>query len=227
MTSFTQKNATHVFVVDHYRHCLKVLNRETDQLTTFAGTCVTSGYAEGGVGKGRLNRPWGVVVDARNPNRLLVTDELNRALRFVDLHNGHLGTESRDGFFHPKSLLFAGNELLVTNYNNILKVSWSNGRVNSVQLTGTKKQGDRLGAFNQASFGAIMKLEKFSNNKYLIADYGNRKLKLLDMEKRTVGAVCFKDQTIECNFPDNPLSILSMSETLYVGTKTEIHKLTG
>jgi len=80
-TGFTQINETNVAVAAYSHHCIKMLNRVDGSMLTLAGTCDTPGYVEGGVGTGRLNYPHSIVIDAQNPNKLLVTDQYNHALR--------------------------------------------------------------------------------------------------------------------------------------------------
>lgn len=230
ITSFTQGETTLVYIVDHYRHCIKKFNRKKSKLRTLAGTCATSGYAEGTVGVGRLNRPWGVVIDIRNPDKLLVTDRNNYALRSVDVKTGKLSTVIRlHGLFLPNSLVWAGNDLLVTNYFSISRVSWlTNNQVRNTHLVGTTTSGHKLGSFNTAQFSSIVQIAKLEEGKYMVADYGSKRLKLLDMNKRVVGLVCIRESVTEsCELSESPLSMLSVGETLYVGTDTRIYELKG
>ncbi|KAF6023475.1 hypothetical protein EB796_018207 [Bugula neritina] len=92
VTGFAQVNTTHAFIVDNQKHCIRVINRENNQLRDFAGTCGTSGYAEGRPGEGRFHKPWGIIADVRDPDRLLVADKSNHAIRSVNLISGEVGT---------------------------------------------------------------------------------------------------------------------------------------
>jgi len=222
-TGFIQLNTTHVVLVDHISHCIKLLNREDNNIRVMAGSCGTSGNKEGGVGVGQLFNPGEVQIDIRNPEKLIVIDELNQALRSVDMKTGELSTVINTGFNQPLGLLWAGRQLLVANYDNyISRVSWSsNGIVSNTLLAGsTTSSGDVIGSFDIARFFSPYDIEEVTDNLYLVADYNNKKLKLMDMKKRIVGPVCFKgeDPCIESSLlPERPQSLSNVGGAIYVG----------
>ncbi|KAF6023476.1 hypothetical protein EB796_018208 [Bugula neritina] len=93
-------------------------------------------------------------------------------------------------------------------------------------MTGTGRKGDTFGRFNVAQFGTLTDAERVRENQYIVADFENRKLKILDMINGIVSPVCFRGRTIECTFPHQPISMLNLGNTLYVGTQKCIHRLT-
>jgi len=229
---FTQLNTTHVVLADYISHCIKLLNREDDNIKVMAGSCGTDGYKEGGVGVGQLYFPWGVQIDVRNPGKLLVTDHSNNALRSVDMKTGELSTVINTGFNYPSGLLWAGRQLLVASAHYISQVSWSsNGTVSNTLLAGsTTSYGDVIGSFDNAKFTNPYDIEEVTDNLYLVADLGNRKLKLMDMKKRIVGPVCFKGEdscTESSLLPAGPYSLLNVGGAIYVGMYKNIYKLSG
>jgi len=232
VTGFTQLNTTHVVLVDRTSHCIKLLNREDNNIKVMAGSCGTFGYKEGGVGVGQLSYPYGVQIDVRNPGKLLVTDQSNNAIRSVDMKTGELSTVINTGFRYPGGLQWAGRQLLVVNwYQYISQVSWSsNGTVSNTLLAGSTSRGDVIGSFDNARFYNPYDIEEVTDNLYLVADLNNKKLKLMDMKKRIVGPVCFKGEdpcTKSSLFPDRPFSLLNVGGAIYVGTKKNIYKLSG
>jgi len=232
ITGFKQVNKTHVAVVAHSLHCIKMLNRVDNSLRTLAGTCDSEGYVEGGVGTGRLHWPHSVEIDVRNPNRLLVTDYFNQALRSVDLHTGELSTIINSGFRYPKYVVWADNKLLVINTNYIFQVSWvDNGSVRNIKLAGSSSDGYVDRSFNTFRFGFLQGIARVGYNMYLVADYGNKVLRLLDLNSKQVGPVCFDGETSCTNssqLPDYPYSILIVGEDVYVGMLSKgIYKLSG
>jgi len=229
---FTQLNTTHVVLADHNSHCIKLLNREDNNINVMAGSCGTRGYKEGGVGVGQLYSPWGVEINVRNPGKLLVTDNDNNALRAVDMKTGELSTVINTGFNHPSGFLWAGRQLLIVNYHHyISQVSWSsNGTISNTLLAGSTSDGDVIGSFDNATFDLPYGIEKLSGNLYLVADLENKKLKLMDMEKRIVGPVCFKGEdpcTESSLLPGGPAALLNVGGEIYVGMHQKIYKLSG
>jgi len=232
VTGFTQLNTTHVVMVDFNSHCIKLLTRADNNIKVMAGSCGTSGYKEGGVGVGQLHNPYGVQIDVRNPGKLLVTDMHNNALRSVNMKTGELSTVINTGFRYPEGLLWAGRQLLVANLvNYISQVSWfSNGTVSNTLLAGSSSSGDVIGSFNIARFYYPYDIEKVADNLFLVADYKNKKLKLMDMEKRIVGPVCFKGEdpcTESSLLPHGPSALLNVGGAIYVGMDQNVYKLSG
>jgi len=232
VTGFTQLNTTHVVLVDRGSHCIKLLIRENNNIKVMAGSCGTRGYREGGVGVGQLYNPWGVQIDVRNPEKLLVTDESSHALRSVDIKTGELSTVINAGFSDPLGFQWAGRQLLVANYYHyISQVSWSsNGTVSNTLLAGSTSKGDVIGSFDNARFSYPDDIEEVADNLFLVAEAENRKLKLMDMKKRIVGPVCFKGEnpcTESSLLPQGPTALLNVGGAIYVGMYGRIYKLSG
>jgi DNA-binding beta-propeller fold protein YncE len=63
-----------VYIADNANHCIRVVNRTTGNITTFAGTCGASGDAGENVSatSGGLNAPFGVAVDSANGKGKLI-----------------------------------------------------------------------------------------------------------------------------------------------------------
>jgi len=231
ITGFKQVNRTHVAVAAHSQHCIKMLNRVDNSIRTLAGTCGSRGYVEGGVGTGRLYYPYGIEIDVRNPDRLLVTDYFNHALRSVDLHTGELSTVINSGFNYPMYVAWADNKLLVINTNYISQISWgADGSVTNIKLAGSLSRGYVDGSFNTSRFDFPLGITRVGYNMYLVADY-NKVLRLLDLNSKQVGPVCFDGETsctISSQLPDKPWSILTVGEDVYVGMWIKgIYKLSG
>jgi len=232
ITGFKQVNKTHVAVADYSQDCIKMLNRVDNSVRTLAGTCGRWGYVEGGVGTGRLNGPFSVEIDVRNPDRLLVTDRYNHALRSIDLHTGELSTVINSGFNHPRYVVWADNKLLVSNYHYISQVSWgADGSVTNIKLAGSLSYVYVDGSFNTARFYSPLGITRVGYNMYLVADRDNMVLRLLDFNSKQVGPVCFDGETsctISSQLPDYPRSILKVGEDVYVGMSSKgIYKLSG
>jgi len=236
MSSFTQLNRTHVIIVDYENHCLRGLDRERNQTFVLAGECGTSGYVDGPLGVGLLNRPWSVERNIYKPHTLLVTDSYNQALRSVDLNIGVLSTVVRSGLAYPKGMKFTGRELLVANSNHYISfITWSKyGIPEHSVLAGTNRSGNVYGSFNNARFYKPSEIEKIANNMYLLSESGGNSLKFINLNRQVVGPVCFAGEST-CNessvFPNfgsfDSLPLLRVGQDVYAGVNRTIHKLIG
>lgn len=234
VVSFTQINSHHVVFADREAHCIKILSRITGSVETLAGTCGSQGNRDGGIGEGLLRYPYGVVSNIKKPGFLLVTDEGNHALRNIDLFTGEMSTVVHTNIDTPRGTVWDGNNLLVVNYYyHISIVSWSDGAAKTHTLTGDAgRPGDILGKFNAARFRTLFGAVKLRDRVFIVTDYGNKKLKFIDLDKKAVGPVCFKKEDedsdrISCDSPEEPVSVLLAGRSLYLGSKTGIFKMSG
>lgn len=230
---FTQVNKTNVVIVDRNHHCLKMLNREYSSLEVFAGQCgLAGGYIDGDASVGRLRYPWAVIIDARDPSQLLVTDSHNDALRSVNLKTGFLSTITEYGFSAPVGLTWGDNQLMVvSNHHYVSQVSWTvNNTASSTLIAGSLTHGDTLGESSKAKFTFPFEIEKVRDGKYLVTDAFNKKLKMLDMNEKKIGPVCFKGEqccTVGSQFPSHVFSVLKVKEKVYVGLDKDIYRIIG
>ena len=203
-------------------------DREDKSKRVIAGECGVSGYVDGV--SARFTNPWGIEVDERNPGHLLVTDRYNDALRSVDVTSGTVSTVIRTGFNAPAGLTWYNGRLLVVNLHYISEVTWtSDGTATNNILTGNRYIGYRDGDFAVAQFYLPLDIHQWRDGLFLVADYLNKRLRLLDMTKRKVLPVCI-GFTTNCTTSTSlfvyPHSLLISNNTVYVaGAGNGIFKL--
>ena len=219
INDFKQLNSTHVVIVNYDQHCITMFNREDKSTRVLAGECGVSGYVDGV--SARFYYPWGVEVDQRNPGHLLITDQNNGALRAVDVTSGTVSTVIRTGFLVPTGLTWYNGRLLVVNSDYISEVTWKiDGTVTNNILTGSRNRGYRDGAFTGAQFNNPYNIHRWRDDLFLVADYDNKRLRLLDMTKKKVLPVCVGSTTnctTSTSLSTNPRSLLIGNDTVYVG----------
>ena len=229
ITDFRQLNTSSVVVVDRYDHCLKVFNREEKITEVFAGFCRRSGFVDGS--SARFSFPNNLEFDEKNPDRLLITEYGNDALRSVDVTNGIVSTVISTGFRSPTGLAWYNGRLLVSNHDYISEVVWHpNGAITNNKLTTATSEGYRDGDFSIAKFFYPIAITQITPEYFLIADRYNDKLRLLDMAKRKVLPVCHASAascTGGTTVVSRPTSLLISNGTVYVGGSGKIVKLTG
>ena len=233
VTGFKQLNSSHVVFVDYSHHCIKMFNREKKSTSVLAGQCGSGssyyGFVDGA--SARFKYPWGIELDERNPGHAFITDHYNQALRSVDVTSGIVSTVIGTGFNYPRGLIWYNGHLLVCNNGYISRVTWSsNGAVTNSKLTPTTSGGYRDGGFSIAQFNSPHEIQQLRDGIFLIADYGNKKLRLLNMYKKKVLPVCV-GSTTSCttgtSLSTHPYSLLITNETVYVGGSSKILRLTG
>ena len=216
---FRQLNATHVVVVDLHLDCLKIVNRKNKSNKVLAGECGVDGFVDGA--SARFYYPAAIELDKRNPGHLLVADRNNGALRTVDVASGVVSTVRASGFRFPDRLAWHNDRLLVANSYYISEVVWgANGFVTNNRLAGTTNSGYKDGDFPIAKFTGIEDIQQLRDGLFLIADYSNKRLRLLDMFTKKVLPVCI-GVAVGCSTGTSlsfyPQSLMIYNERLYVG----------
>ncbi len=82
---------TTLYVADSYNQTIRRVVVSNGAVTTLAGTAGALGYADGTGTLASFNYPKGIVIDATGSN-LYVTDQLNHAIRRIDLSTGGVTT---------------------------------------------------------------------------------------------------------------------------------------
>ena len=89
----------YMFISDTGNHCIRQLNLQTAEVSTFAGICGTSGFKDGPLGVNLFNKPKGIGID--NLGNLYVYDSGNNYMRMID-YNGNVSTFIQGACFEYK-----------------------------------------------------------------------------------------------------------------------------
>ena len=226
ITGFAQTNKTNVAIVDHGNYCLRMLNRITKTTSRLAGACTTAGSANGK--SGRFNSPWGVVLDPRDPNKLFVTDNSNKALRSVLINTGEISTVI-SGLNYPRGLRwnFDKTSLLITNAHYIGEVKFDGqGSVTkNVILAGSTLYGNVDGTPSQARFAFPHDIASLLKGVEVVADYSNARLRIIDTNINQTHTIWLSGATSALN--TNAVSVLPVDDDLYFAYSRIIYKLSG
>jgi len=89
----------YMFISDTGNHCIRQLNLNTAEVSTFAGICGTSGFKDGPLGVNLFNEPKGIGID--NLGNLYIYDSGNNYMRMID-YNGYVYTLIQGACFEYK-----------------------------------------------------------------------------------------------------------------------------
>lgn len=231
ITGFYQTSSTAVAVVDFNNHCVRLVDRPTGQTQSFAGACTEYGYADGS--QALFDNPWSVIPDAKNQDKLLITDRNNKALRHIDLHTRIVSTLYKDGALdlpHGITQDITSGDLFMTTDTAVYQLHYQTKQL--ILIAGSSTQtGYRDGDFSVTHFDYPRELLLMDNgSKLLIADSGNSRLRVLDRESNTTQSLC--TETVghtdgdSCSLSD-PYSLMLSGNSLYIGESQRIGKLSG
>jgi thiol-disulfide isomerase/thioredoxin len=189
-----------LYVADTGNHAIRVIDLETAEVMTIAGTGKAGLIEKGGADarKVDLRSPWDVALDGDN---LFVAMAGDHQIWALDLVSGHIGVYAgsghegvRDGalmdaeFSQPSGLSLAGDWLYVADAESsaVRRIHLREQRVETLVGTGLFDFGDRDGAFAQAQLQHPLGVAVLADGDVLVADTYNHKVKRLRIQARTV-----------------------------------------
>ena len=235
---FRQISPSEVVAADSGQRCLKFIDRITLQVSRYAGYCGSSGYVTGTSGA-RFSHPHTIISDIKRPGMLLVTDSANDAVRHVNTLSSS-APHSVSNFYQHTSFLngprgitqhHVSGDLYITNSDNeVWKVTYSSKSI-------TKLAGASSSSFRDCDFGTAYFYNPFEiificENKLMLADYGNHRLRILNLKTSHTSSVCTgRASHINGNMETctlyYPRSLMVLNDTLYVGEYQRIRKVQG
>ena len=186
VTSFIQSDTRHVLVVDHYSHCIRVIDRQTNGTSTYADICEYGGHNDQGLSQSRFYNPYTIL---RHPNNLLyVSDEFNNAIRRIS--GVTVSTIVRNSpLIKPRGMSFdrLGEHLYATIRHGMVKVVLSNNYVTRITQS---SNGYADGTLGTSHFSNPYGISRVTDSTYIVADYGNSVLRIVDTVAGRVSSIC-------------------------------------
>ena len=213
ITGFAQISEKLVVVADSNNHCMRLMDRTTNNTSAFSGQCKPHGYQDGR--PGQFYYPYSVVMDQKDKNQLLITDCLNNAARTVAMKSQVVGT-----FVKSDSLQFIrgitqeekSGDLYVTGNHAVYRITYIQRTVSLISgSTGYYSSGYRDITLLDSLFYLPHELIFIKPQTLLVADNYNDKLRLVDMNSDQVTTLHVT------NSLSQPRSLLLTNNSLYVG----------
>ena len=227
-----QLNHTHLLVLDSRNHCLRLVHRETNHTAPFVGKCGESGYRDG------LDplfcEPWAINLLSEDPPVVIVSDRGNNALRVVNILHRNVSTLPLASQLNsPQYAMLdkSRNTLFVSNPTRLMKISMVDYSVEDI--AGKSTVGHIDGWLEDVTFRNLDGIVKLSENVLVIADTGQSKLKVLDLQQQFVRSICpgkpYEDSDGDlriCKI-DRPSSLLMVDGFLYISGYKVIKRVKG
>ena len=214
---FAQISEKLLVVVDRYNHCLRLIDRSTNQTSVFSGLCESRGYEDGS--PGQFDYPFFVVIDKRDKNQLFITDYRNSAVRTVNVTS-----KVADTFVQSDSLKYIkcitqeeeSGDLYVTANNAVYRITYTQTTVSLISGSPGENYGHKDSTLLKSLFDLPYELIFITPKTLLIADRGNNKLRIVDMNSDKVTTLNVT------NSLNSPRSLLLTNDSLYVGQRKKI-----
>ncbi len=195
-----------IYFSDTANHRVRRIDRETGLIRTVAGTGVAGSLGEGGQGTGaRLNSPEGLAFDSNGD--LYIADTANNRVLKLDIVSGVISRIAGDGHASFKGENINAKEaslngpkaLAIDEDDNLYLADSRNNRIRVIDLD--TNQISTLAGNNQSGFGGdrgaasrarLARPEGVavdSNGNIIIADTGNRRIRRVDADDRTISTI--------------------------------------
>ena len=229
IASFLQLSTDRVLITDYSNHCVRSLDRITNETMTFVGNCTNSGNKDGT--DALLILPLKLIVDIKNPTRLLLAEE-DGIIKSVKAANGNVsyfGTIVDHSFIRNMIQEQDRGDLFVTFEHGVGLLDYHT-RAFSV-IAGSGVSGFNDGLFNQTRF-SYPSIKFLNSHTLLVSDTGNQRLRVLNLITNTSSSIC----TGEWGHADGnfstctlawPHGLQILNETLYIGTYQRIRLIKG
>ena len=183
-----------VLVADTYNHALRKVTLRCSTVLTLAGN-EEAGYTDGMGALARFDEPWGIVVDAQGT--IFVADNENHCLRQVSPGDGAVSTLAGDAeagrgfadgqgqtarFNWPMGLALdtSSHPIVADACNNcIRKLTTAEGRVTTMAGSAEADPAFADGPASAARFLHPSSVAVDCNNNILVADHGNRRIRMI------------------------------------------------
>jgi hypothetical protein len=169
-----------ICIVDATNHCIRLLNKKNQVISTVAGTGVAGYSGDGGLATlATFNEPYAVQIDANGD--IYIVDRLNAAIRKIECSSGIIttlaGGTASGGYIEPNDCFLDSNEGLIVadvQSQKITRINLKNGDITELAGNGEKaRKGDGMPALEASIFGARAVCKDTAGNLYICEREGN------------------------------------------------------
>jgi len=189
-----------LYVADTGNHQIRYIDLERHSVTTVAGNGAVDmpRFGEYDALRVGMRSPWGLVLRG---STLYIAMAGSHQIWLLDRGDGRLrhyagsgqegiadGSLIRSSFSQPSGLSLAGNWLYVADAEDsgVRRIDLDRGQVETLVGTGLFDFGDRDGPFESALLQHVLGIAALDEERILIADTYNHKLKSLNLREKTV-----------------------------------------
>ena len=220
---FMQISDVHMVVEDSFNSCLRLIDRESGATSVFSGQCEKEGYQDGL--PGLFHYPWCVVMDRNDQSQLLVADLKNSAVRTVDVASGAVGS-----FVNSSMLQFISHltqdemgNMYVSAHHALYKITYDNKVISLLSGSAEDSLSSGIGYRDSTLLNSLYSSPQdiifIGPDMLLVADDGNKKLRLLDINSNNVTTLNVASPD---DYPERPVAILLTENSLFVGVHQTI-----
>ena len=219
LTGFVQLTKSDVAAVDSGNHCLRLIDRDTNETMDDSGNCKKIGHRDG---KDALFKyPMKAIRNVKEDNEILITDSGTNAIRAYNIYSKKASTLHTSHDYSYYCLVqenSTGNLYLTTSRNGIDKYDMGNFTISSVHES---KYNPLSGPLRHT--GEIVFL---TFDKLLFNDGQANSLQIFDLQKGICSNICIGNQSL-CHLKQPSSLMVVKPSSVFVGQAKEIITING
>ena len=226
--SFLQLSTNQALIADNRNHCLRSLNRATNQTGRYAGNCTHEGNQNGV--NALLNEPMSLINDLKNPGHVLISEwgGIIKKMNTTNRNVSYFGTVGRMVYNIIQSLETGDFFVTVSHAVGIFSYQMKTFTV----IFGSTSRGFHDGPFSEVQFHDPFALLFLNNHTILVSDHYNNRLRVLDLITNSSSSICSGEEGhADGNFSSctiqRPLGLLTLTDTVYIGSYGKIRRIEG
>lgn len=230
INSILQLNRTQVLVVDQGNHCVRLVDRLTNQTSPLIGSCTHEGSRDG---DNALSTPSTIIFDSISTDQLLLLDLGNNALKAIKKASWFVTTLFK--FASPDTPRFIvqqeNGNLYMTGDYGVFEFDYFTQVITTIAGSSSQR-GFLDGSLLESLFEWPLGMIFLSPHKLLMADRDNHRLRYLDLKLDIVVSICTGEENSRngnlrsCEIL-NPRTLLVFNNTIYIGTVGRIQAFQG
>ena len=226
---------TSLLVVDFSNHCLRLINRLSQQTMPFIGNCTKRGFRDGI--EPLFKGPWKVILDLMNNDQLLLLDKYNHALRAINMLNMSASTLAvfNTSLQQNSIAQHTNGNVYVFESSTIIEYDYVTRSITLVAGSGHGTGELRDGPLLESQFATVWTVDMIflTSNYMLVTDMRNQRLRLVDFGWNMVFSICIdggrlygRRNLTRCRV-HNPRALLTVNNTLFIGLNEGIDSIQG
>lgn len=229
---FVQLSQSEVILVDANNYCLRKLNRNEGQVTTYAGKCGFLGGDDGSPLLATFMIPISIVRPEADADYLIVADNYRSTIiRKVNITTRYVST-----LYDTQAMIFSlnvdpnhENAFIAVGMHSMIRLHDNNQQD---LITGNSRGSHPYGPLANASYAMLKSVIHFAESTYFVADVDNNQLSVVNEEMNMAHALCTGahnytfSSTYDCAVLE-PSALLLNRGILYVGSKRKLLMFPG
>lgn len=207
----------YLWIADSTNCCIRNVNLKTNEVATVAGKCQQCGREDDYFANALMDHPLGLVVKGNDKRNIFFYDNGSKSVRCLISSRGRWSVNTLwqwDRYVHFIIFDNTGKYLYLLAGNSIWRIR--SHFVTPLEAVISADQGHKDGSLAHALIDRPRSIFFLSDNLFILADYGNNVLRLVDIANSIVSTMCVPQMGADITVAAGPIDRCKMRAPLQV-----------